>query len=200
MKETIRAILTDMERVRENLLTLSDDIWLSIDHNDSQALQEGVQFKLAYNEKMAAFDQVSTDLSVLIQQYTDVHLDQPSVTVSEEQADEANQRLIRELDRDEPHGLDEDFRYKRPYGFVLQGKAHTGIVTWRRVLELVCQQLNTYNPEVMTKLPDHPDFISNRGNRSFSPNSEDLRTAMKVTEDLYTEANLSANSIRDVYP
>ena len=197
MKETIRAILTDMERVRENLLTLSDDIWLSIDHNDSEALQDGVQFKLAYNEKMAAFDQVSTDLSVLIQQFTDVHLDQPSTPEGEEQDDEVNQRLIRELDREEPHSLDEDFRYKRPYGFVLRGKAHTEIVTWRRVLELVCQHLDALKPELMTKLPDHPDFISNRGNRSFSTNPEDLRTAMKVTNDLYTESNLSANSIRE---
>ncbi len=198
MKETIRAILTDMERVRENLLSLSDDIWLSIDHNDSEALQDGVRFKLAYNEKMAAFDQVSTDLSALVQQFTDVSLDQPSAPAGEELDDEANQRLIRELDREKPHNLYEDFRYKRPYGFVLQGKAHTEIVTWRRVLELVCRRLDAYKPELMTALPDHPEFISNRGNRSFSTHPEDLRSAMMVTADLYTEANLSANSIRDV--
>lgn len=38
MTEKIRSILTDLERVRENLLALSDDIWLSIDHNDNEAL------------------------------------------------------------------------------------------------------------------------------------------------------------------
>ena len=43
-----RHILEDLEAVRENLLALSDDIWLSIDHND--ALVEGVQFKQAYNQ------------------------------------------------------------------------------------------------------------------------------------------------------
>jgi hypothetical protein len=31
--------------VRENLLALSDEIWQSIDHNDPEALEEGVQFK-----------------------------------------------------------------------------------------------------------------------------------------------------------
>ena len=50
-----RHILQDLEAVRENLLALSDDIWLSIDHNDSEALEEGVQFKRAYNEKMAGW-------------------------------------------------------------------------------------------------------------------------------------------------
>ena len=51
-----RQILEDLEAVRENLLALSDDIWLSIDHNDPAALEEGVAFKRAYNAKAAAFD------------------------------------------------------------------------------------------------------------------------------------------------
>jgi len=52
MTETIRDILQDLERVRENMLALSDDIWLSIDHNDPEFLDEGVGFKQAYNNRM----------------------------------------------------------------------------------------------------------------------------------------------------
>ena len=33
MTTIIRDILQDLERTRENMLALSDDIWLSIDHN-----------------------------------------------------------------------------------------------------------------------------------------------------------------------
>lgn len=40
MNKSIRNILTDLEHVHENLLSLSDDIWLSIDHNDQEALNE----------------------------------------------------------------------------------------------------------------------------------------------------------------
>ena len=46
-----REILHDLEAVRENLLALSDDIWLSIDHNDPDALEAGVEFKRAFNAK-----------------------------------------------------------------------------------------------------------------------------------------------------
>ena len=53
VKQKIRTILGDLESVRENLLSLSDDIWLDIAHKDSEALREGTEFKLAYNEKMA---------------------------------------------------------------------------------------------------------------------------------------------------
>jgi len=67
-----RRILEDLEAVRENLLALSDDIWLSIDHNDGQALEAGVDFKRSYNAKVAAFDVVASELSALVQQYTSV--------------------------------------------------------------------------------------------------------------------------------
>jgi hypothetical protein len=55
VKTRIREILSDLDSVRENLLALSDDIWLSIDHNDRKALEEGVAFKRAYVEKMTAY-------------------------------------------------------------------------------------------------------------------------------------------------
>ncbi|KYD30546.1 hypothetical protein [Parageobacillus toebii] len=45
MKNRVKLILRDLEAVRENLLALSDDIWLSIDHNDPDSLEEGYQFK-----------------------------------------------------------------------------------------------------------------------------------------------------------
>lgn len=41
MTDTIRNILNDLERVRENLLGLSDEIWSSIDHKDSEARWRG---------------------------------------------------------------------------------------------------------------------------------------------------------------
>ena len=97
----IRRILEDLEAVRENLLALSDDIWLSIDHNDQQALDEGVEFKRAYNAKAAAFDTVASDLSALVQQYTSVRLEEA------EQFGGAggieNDRIIAELNREQPH-------------------------------------------------------------------------------------------------
>ncbi len=137
--ERTRRILEDLEGVRENLLALSDDIWRSIDHNDPVALDEGVEFKRAYNAKAAAFDQVASDLSALVQQYTSVRLESAEQSGADDQ--EQNERIISELNREEPHRLDEDFTYKRPHGFILDGQAATGITTWQRMYELVCRQL-----------------------------------------------------------
>jgi hypothetical protein len=191
-----RQILEDLEAVRENLLALSDDIWLSIDHNDPQALDSGVEFKRAYNAKAAAFDQIASDLSALVQQYTSVRLEETEQTGADN--GEENERIVRELNRDEPHLLDENFTYKRPHGFVLDGRGTTGITTWQRLYELVCQQLFARDEGRFRSLENHPEFVSNRGHHTVTSDATALRKPLAVSGDLYIEANLSANGIRDV--
>ena len=191
-----RVILEDLEAVRENLLELSEDIWTSIDHNDAEALDAGVEFKRAYNAKVAAFDVVAGELSHLIQQYTSVRLE--STEQSGTLDDSSNERLIAELDREVPHGLDEDFTFKRPFGFILDGQATTGLTTWQRLYELVCANLVARDEQRMRSLYEHPDFVSNRGNRTIEHDPHQLRKAMQIADGLYIESNLSANSIRDV--
>lgn len=191
-----RVILEDLEAVRENLLELSDDIWSSIDHNDADALEAGVEFKRAYNAKVAAFDVVASELSQLIQQYTSVRLEatEQSGTLD----DSSNERIIAELDREIPHTLDEDFTFKRPFGFILDGQATTGLTTWQRLYELVCANLIARDEQRMRSLFDHPDFVSNRGNRTVEHDPAKLRKALRIADGLFIESNLSANSIRDV--
>jgi hypothetical protein len=193
--ERTRQILEDLEAVRENLLALSDDIWLSIDHNDPQALEEGVQFKRAYNEKMAAFDQVAVELSAMVQQYTAVRLEAAEQTGADDR--ERNERIVAELNREEPHSIAEDFTFKRPHGFILEGQGTTGITTWRRLYELLCRQLLRKDPGRFHGLPDNPDFISNRGNRSFARDPGELRSASLIGDGIHAEINLSANMVRD---
>ena len=195
MPDRTRAILEDLEAVRENLLGLSDEIWASIHHNDPQALEEGVEFKRAYNQKMAAFDALASELSALIQQFTSVRLEAAEQTGQESIME--NTRIIQDLNREVPHSLAEDFTFKRPHGYILDGQAATGITTWRRVFELICRQLLQHDPARFRTLPDNPDFISRRGNRSFSRTAEALRSAWKIEDGLYAEINLSANGLRD---
>ena len=106
MNKITRSILEDLETVRESLLSLSDDIWLSIDHNDTEEMKLGCEFKSAYNNKMVAFDSLSTEISGLVQQFTKVNLDSNEVDGNIGATE--NDRLVRELRKDEPHRLSED--------------------------------------------------------------------------------------------
>jgi hypothetical protein len=194
--ERTRQILEDLEAVRENLRALSDDIWLSIDHNDPQALEAGVEFKRAYNAKAIAFDQLASELSALVQQYTSVRLEAVERTGADDR--EQNERIIAELNREEPHPLTEDFTYRRPHGFILDGQATNGITTWQRMYQLVCEHFIARDEGRFRSLSDHPDFVSNRGHHTVTRDPGSLRQALAVGEQLYVERNLSANSIRDV--
>lgn len=191
-----RQILEDLEAVRENLLALSDDIWLSIDHNDPVAFEAGVDFKRSYNTKAAAFDVLSSELSALVQQYTGTRLEQTEQTGGEDRRE--NDRIVAELNRDEPHRLDEDFTYRRPYGFILDGQGTTGVTTWQRMYELVYRQLYMRDEGRFRGLCENPDFISNRGHHTVTDDPSPLRKPLAVEGGLYVEANLSANGIRDV--
>lgn len=191
-----RQILEDLEAVRENLLALSDDIWDSIDRQDLAAFDDGVQFMRTYLQKMTAFDQLATEISAMVQEYTSVRLEAQEETGLDDR--ESNERIIQELNREEPHSVDEDFTYKRPHGLILCGQGASGLTTWQRVYELVCQQLLRRDPQRLRSLVDHPDFVSNRGHHSFTHDPASLRKALEVETGLYAESNLSANGIRDM--
>jgi len=196
MPDRTREILEDLEAVRENLFALSDEIWLSIDHNDPDALEEGVQFKRSYNEKMAAFDALASDLSIMIQQFTSIRLEEQEESGEDDEG--RNERIIRALDRETPHSLDEDFRFKRPHGFILDGRGTTGVTNWNRVFTLICQELYRRDPERFRGLPESREYVRKRGGLLFSRDPARLRKAQTIADGLYAEINLSANGIRDV--
>jgi hypothetical protein len=110
---------------------------------------------------------------------------------------ERRERLIRALDRQLAHGLDEDFRYKRPAIFALNGVPFDGTNTWSQVYETLCRYLASLQPRVFDALPTNPDFVSNRGNKYFSRQAADLRVPRDYGRGVLAETNLSANQIRD---
>ena len=62
-EKTISSILKDLTSVHENLLSLSNDIWNSIDHNNSEKLEEGYQFKKEFNRLLDDFEKNKNDIS-----------------------------------------------------------------------------------------------------------------------------------------
>jgi hypothetical protein len=183
-----RRILKVLEANGENSLALSDNIWLSINHNDPELLKAGVEFERAYNAKAADFDRVASELSALVQQYTSVWLEEAEKTGSTDRVE--NERIIADLNREEPHRLDEDFTYKRPHGFVLEGQGTTGITTWQRLYDR--------DAERFRGLCADPEYTTSRGNPTFTTEPSKLRKALEVRAGLFVESHLSASGIRDI--
>ena len=203
MKERIVNILSNLKNVEEDLLALSDDIWLEIDHNDNEAIKNGTQFKLDFNQKNIKFTEASSTLAKLIEDFTKVSLysnnDKASVEkyIKTKEVNKENKRLIAELNNRTPHTLREDFKYKRPYGIVFEGIPYENKKTWSEVYIQVCKHLYNKDTTLFKKLSNNPDHISSRGNHSFSTTPSNLRTATMCCNTTYVEMNLSANQIRD---
>lgn len=197
MYRRIRSILSNLEAVREDLLALSDDIWLNIDHNDSRAVQRGAEFKVAFNDAVSDFNRSASRLAQLVKDFTEVPtFEAPAAPQSAEER-ERRERIIRSLDQRVPHSLTEDFRYKRPVAFTLGGVPFDGTSTWSQVYETLCRHLSSINTSVFEALPTNPAFVSNRGKKSFSRSPSDLRIPQDFGRGVLAETNLSANQIRD---
>lgn len=127
-EKTICSILKDLTNVHENLLSLSDDIWNSIDHNDAEKFDEGHAFKKEFNRLLGKFEKNKNDISVLVSQFTDVKLDEQLKIVEKDNTE--NQRLIRKLNKNTPHEITEDFTFKKPTAFIFDGCAYPEMNCW----------------------------------------------------------------------
>ncbi|MFP3043610.1 hypothetical protein LQZ19_17480 [Treponema primitia] len=190
----ITSILSDLSSVRENLLSLSDDIWLNIAHNNTEAMQQGVAFKTEYNKLFSTFETNAQSLATLIQQFTGIEdVDAAQKVVSADS--EENRRIIAELNKETLHLLEENFTYKRPFAFVLKGQAYKDTNTWKSVYMQVCACLIALDSKKFSKTLSSPEFISSRGNKRFSENPKELRSPYLITDTIYAEINLSAQMI-----
>jgi len=192
MKKIIQQILTDLECVQETFLGFSDDIWLNIEHNDSEAVQKGVDFKLAFNEKLNDFSRISSEISNLIETYTNVHAEPVDIV---QKGSPEHERIIRELGSSETHRIEENFTSKHPYGFVFEGQPYIGIDTWQSLYKLFCKQLVARDLQTFEALVNSPNCVTSHRNVFFASNPNSFRKALEINHNIYAEGNLSANDI-----
>ncbi|MBV5348014.1 hypothetical protein JZU46_07375 [bacterium] len=192
MSNRAKSILLALENLREDLLGLSDDIWLDVDHNDSEKLRQAFEFKTRFNEQLAHFSQNSTALAALVQSYTGASEN------GEVPEPESVQTVIEEREAiQDAHSLERSFTYTRPYGYILDGKTFTGARNWIRLYMAVCKQLHTAKRDVFRDVATSRKMVTSHGNKMFSSEPSDLRDAKPLGDGFYAEGNLSANTMRD---
>lgn len=193
----IQQILGQLAEVNEQLMSLADDIWLDIDPRDNESIAAGAQFLQNYNQSTEQLSQAAAAIEQQLSQY----FQQDSTNlqpVIEQGSDDSqkNQRMIKELDRSKAYSLRDNFTFKRPYGFVLNGIAYTQITTWKAIYLKVLDILHGAEPNKFAALVTEQRFISNRGNPLFTHQKEKLRVAHALPAGFYTEVNMSQTLLR----
>lgn len=193
-KNKIKTMLDSLNEIQEQLLALPDDMLLSIDPRDNESIEEGAEFIKTYNNRLSKFTACVNGITEHLKVFFEVDPEKEEVETDAGER-KSRDRIIQELDRSEAHSLDENFTYKRPYGFVLNERAFKGLKTWKNLYLHVLDCLYETDPARFAALPQEKLFISRRGNPLFSKNPEDLRVAEQAPGNLLAEINLSANSL-----
>jgi hypothetical protein len=167
----VQQILTDLERVQENLIALSDDIWLEIDHNNSDTLEEEVKLKIKFNKKLVEFNNIAGEIASSIEHFTKVTSQQVDVGTG---GTLEYTNIIAELKRTRRYTLEEDFTSKRPYGFIFKEQAYKGINTWKNLYHIFCKQLVAKDLSSFQEFMQNPEARTVRGGAMFAIDSEHL--------------------------
>lgn len=118
----------------------------------------------------------------------------------EEILDEFDSLFIEEVDKKEQAKDDEEFvdiqnfSYTNPLQIKMFNNYYDTHRNWRDVLILVCEELIKRCPEKFKNF-DKNDAFKGRKRSYFSYKPEELREPRKLSNGLYVEMNLSANSI-----
>ncbi len=194
----IQHILGQLAEVNEQLISLADDIWLGIDPLDNESIVAGAQFLQDYNQSTDQLSQAAAAIEQQLSQYfqQDSENLQPVIEHGSDDT-QKNQRMIKELDRSKAYSLHDNFTFKRPYGFVLNGIAYTQITTWKAIYLKVLDILHSAEPDKFAGLVTEQRFVSSRGNPLFAHQKDKLRVAQSLPAGFYTEVNMSANTIKN---
>ena len=194
-QDKIKEILDTLNTLNEYLLSLPDDMLLNIDPRDNESVEKGLIFIKEFNDSLSQFTINSNRIETQIKKYFSINPEEEDVQ-RENIQDNKNFRIIKELDNSTAHTLDENFTYKRPFGFVLGNSAYKGLKTWKNLYLQVLKELKIKDSQRFAKLPDEEKFISRRGNPLFSRKKDGVRLAERFGSDFYLEMNLSANQIK----
>ena len=195
-KDKIKDILDTLDTIQEQLLALPEDMLLNIDPRDNESLDSGVAFIKQFNKNLTQFSSSANQLAEQIKTYLKINPEEEEVEL-ENSNRQKRDRIIKELDQTSPHSLEEDFTYKRPFGFVLGDTAMKGLKTWKNLYVHVLSIYMRKDTARFSKIHQDERFISSRGNPLFSKTGKELRVAEKLADDFYLEINMSANMIRN---
>ena len=99
----------------------------------------------------------------------------------------------KELNKEEPHSIIEDFTYKKPYAIIIENCAYKGLENWKDVYKQICKHLAKKNEKLFDSLSSNKELISKQNKKYFTTDKKEIRRAEKITEKTFVEINLSAN-------
>jgi hypothetical protein len=197
LNEKIGRIVTELGDTKDDVLALTDELcqelWQKIDRRDVDSIRAGSERMIAAVSAVTAFQKSCEDIAARFRGFLPPVSPAPAAPPQPPQPN----RQLEAFAGKEKITLRDSWTYHRPFGFVFRGKPQPWRTTWIEVYHDLACALRDSNPQLFETLPDRHDLISAQGNRYMARDTSQLRVAMKLTESVFAESNLSANLIRD---
>ena len=197
----LREVKDQLEKMRDQLDTLSSAIWQDIDHNDPSQLEEGVRFKQSYNERRTALEASMAQMLALLQQYPPAG---PGTGVAEPEGDLPEQPVgappaapagdIVSAAQPMASGLEQ----KVPFGFVLSGQTYTSASAWPLFYEALLQELYGRAPDKLTRLADTDSGLGQGDRRLFARVPDPLDDPLPIADAVFAEADIAPQALLQV--
>ena len=181
--EKINKITTELDGIRESLMTFPNEIWKDIGPDDLSRIEKYANFKREINSLIADFDRISKSLNNSIQHFLESPANNKEYTgISTDEGE-----LLRILGTEKAHYVNENFTFtgKKPYAIILEDKPYL-LNAWSAIYVQICRHFLTTDRDKMLE-------YTSRQRRFFSNNIAVFGTGGKELEaNLFVDTGLSA--------
>jgi hypothetical protein len=192
LQDRIDVIIADLGDTNDQLLAVLDDLWLEIDHTDSESIRTGSQRMIGVIEAAKNYQSLCNDLTRRLRKFAPK--DYVEVIETEHPTPQEKKDVFSSY---ETITLQQEWSYRKPHGFIIRGKSFPWKSNWIDLYQSLCEVLRDIDGERFDTIPERREIISSHGNPYFSRDPKRLRTSIEVGDPIFAESNLSANLIRD---
>ena len=191
--EKVGVIITNLGDSKEDVIALLRDLWHEIDYTSADSIHSASGSMVALAAAVETYQKASDNLAAKIVSFNTQSI--PALELPALPESPSNQLEL--FNDKEQIDLQTSWAYRRPFGFTLSGKPYPLKQTWIDLYFSLLSILRDSDSNLFDELPDRGEFKNIQGNPYMSRDQSQLRIPMKITDSIFLESNLHANTIRD---
>lgn len=191
--QKVGSIVTNIGDSKEDVIALLRDLWHEIDYTSANSIHSASGSMVALAAAVETYQKASDNLAAKIVSFNTQSIpafDPPALP-------ESSSTQLEMFNGKERIDLQTSWAYRRPFGFTLSGRPYPLKQTWIDLYFSLLSTLRDSDSQLFDELPERGDFMNIHGNPYLSRDQSKLRIPMKISDSIFLESNLHANTIRD---
>jgi hypothetical protein len=174
---TTERIRQEIEDLREQILSLDEEIWINVQHRDAEALKDFIPRKEKINERLLMFQKAAADLLASMEDLPDLQIQVPEA--------------LEMIPSETVAPLERKFAFHKPSALQIDGEKIGPTKSWRKLWQTFLDEFQKRFPQEFKRVLVDQPCIAGLGSDP-AGQLDPYQCA-----GMWFECNLSAESIRD---